>query len=397
MNKKEFNMKKTFTSIFVLFAVFLTACGGTATPTPTAEPVANEPSINSVTAEGTLLPDPSVELAFAQGGVVKKILVQPGERVAAGDVIVQLVGVETVQAELAAAQLEQTLAQQAVDTLKRNALLIAAEAQRALYSAQKSYESAEGRWSVGDKEKATDLELALNAYVVAERDYHNAKTELDRFAYKDRTDSKRQKAQETFDREKANLTTVYADLLKEIPDSDALVEEAQVSLLKAVAALELARQQVDRLDQGLDRETLAAAEARLTAATAHVIAADSALEFYELRAPFNGILLSLDLAVGEAVTPTLPIAFLANTSRWIVETKDLAEIDAANLSIGNPVVVKLDAFPGEEFTGKVTKINPVGKLYLGDMTYQITVTLDEPDARFLWNMTVTVTVNTAGK
>jgi HlyD family secretion protein len=397
MNKKEFNMKKTFLSIFVLFAVLLTACGGTATPTPTAEPVANEPSVNSVTAEGTLLPDPSVELAFAQGGVVKKILVQPGERVAAGDVIVQLVGVETVQAELAAAQLEQTLAQQAVDTLKRNALLTAAEAQQALYNMQKSYESAEGRWSVGDKEKATDLELALNAYVVAERDYHNAKTELDRFAYKDRTDSKRQKAQETFDREKANLTTVYADLLKEIPDSDALVDDAQVSLLKAVAAFELARQQVDRLNQGLDRETLAAAEARLTAATAHITAAQAALAFYELRAPFNCTLLSLDLAVGEAVTPTLPIAFLANTSRWIVETKDLAEIDAANLSVGNPVVVKLDAFPGEEFTGAVTKINPVGKLYLGDMTYQITVMLDEADARFLWNMTAIVTVNTAGK
>jgi hypothetical protein len=29
------------------------------------------------------------------------------------------------------------------------------------------------------------------------------------------------------------------------------------------------------------------------------------------------------------------------------------------------------------------------------MTYQITVTLDKADARFLWNMTATVTVNTA--
>jgi HlyD family secretion protein len=397
MNKKEFNMKKTFLSILVLFAVLLTACGGTATPTPTAEPTADETSLNSVTAEGTLLPGKSAELTFAQGGVVKEVLVQPGEHVSAGDVIVRLVGVESIQAELAAAQLEQTLAQQSLDALQRNALLTAADAQQALYNAQKSYESAEGRWSVGDKEKATDLELALNAYVVAERDYLDAKEELDRFAYKDRADSKRQKAQETFEREKANLANVYADLLKEIPDSDALVDENQASLLKAIAALELTCQQVDRLEQGLDRETLSAAEARLEAANAHITAAQAALEFYELRAPFDGVLLSLDLTVGEAVTPTLPIAFLADISRWIVETKDLAEIDVANISIGDLVVIKLDAFPGEEFTGTVTKINPVGKLYLGDMTYQITITLDEVDARFLWNMTATVTVNTAGK
>ena len=151
--------------------------------------------------------------------------------------------------------------------------------------------------------------------------------------------------------------------------------------------------------EGLDAnpEILAAAEARLKAANTHVTAAEATMEFYELCAPFDGFLLGLDLAVGEAVTPTLPIAFLADTSRWIVETRDLAEIDAVNISIGDPAVIKLDAFPDEEFTGTVTKINPVGKLYLGDMTYQITVTLDEADARFLWNMTATVTVDTAGR
>jgi len=92
-----------------------------------------------------------------------------------------------------------------------------------------------------------------------------------------------------------------------------------------------------------------------------------------------------------------PVAFVADTSRWIVETKDLAEVDVAKVSVGDPATVKLDAFPDEEFTGTVTTIDPVGKLYLGDMTYQITVSLNEVDARFLWNMTATVTVNTEEK
>jgi len=76
-----------------------------------------------------------------------------------------------------------------------------------------------------------------------------------------------------------------------------------------------------------------------------------------------------------------------------VKTKDLAEVDVAKVSVGDSVTVKLDAFPDEEFSGMVTEINPIGKLYLGDMTYQVTITLDESDPRFLWNMTAVITVN----
>ena len=62
--------------------------------------------------------------------------------------------------------------------------------------------------------------------------------------------------------------------------------------------------------------------------------------------------------------------YIADTSRWTVETKDLAEVDIARVSLGQNALIKLDAFPGEEFTGKVTAIDPVGVEYLGDMTYR---------------------------
>lgn len=57
----------------------------------------------------------------------------------------------------------------------------------------------------------------------------------------------------------------------------------------------------------------------------------------------------------------------------------MSGLDVAKVSVEDPTSVKLDAFPGEVFEGKVTEVSPVGKLYLGDMTYQITVTLNEPD------------------
>ncbi len=78
----------------------------------------------------------------------------------------------------------------------------------------------------------------------------------------------------------------------------------------------------------------------------------------------------------------------------MVETKDLAEIDIARLALGQSAIVKLDAFPGEEFRATLTALDPVGREYRGDMTYQVTLTLDQADSRFLWNMTATVNMDT---
>lgn len=386
-------MKKIFLPILILAAILPTACSGTNTPAPTTQPAAEEISFNSVTAEGTLLPTPSVELAFAQGGVVTEISAFPGDHVAAGDVIVQLIGIETAQAELAAAQLEQTLAQQALDTLNRDALLISTQTEQALLKSQKAYESEANGWSIGNKDAASDLELAIDDYVTIEEDYRNAREKLDSLLYKDESNRERRDAQKDFNNEKESQTEAYADLLVAVSENDQSLDQELTNLLTAIANLEISRELQARLNNtNLDPESLAAADARLKAANAHVHAAEAAVELYELHAPFNGVLLSLDLAIGESVTPTFPVAFLADTSRWVVETKDFAEVDMANVSIGDLTIVKLDAFPGEEFTGTVTEIDPVGREYLGDMTYKITIMLNETDPRFFWNMTATVRI-----
>lgn len=387
---------KKLTLTLVLFTLLLTACTGTATPTPTASPLAPaETQPNLVTAEGTLRPASSIELAFAQGGLVAEVLARPGDKVATGDVLARLVGIETVQAELAAGQLEQTLAEQALDQLKRNALLTAARSEQILLTAQTLYESESGGWNIGNDESASDLELGLDDYIRAEQEYRDASDKLTGLLGKDESNRERRSAQTDFDREAQSLSETYADLLQDVAANEHPLTEKQANLLAAIAALEAARENHSRLDsQNIDSETLALAEARLEATTAHVTAARSALAFYELRAPFAGTILQLDLQPGQAAQPALPVIWLADTSRWVVETKDLAEIDIARVAIGQSATVKLDAFPGEEFPATVTAINPVGQEHLGDRTYQVTLTLLQPDPRFLWHMTATVSIAT---
>ena len=191
---------------------------------------------------------------------------------------------------------------------------------------------------------------------------------------------------------KKQLDDAWADYRKAIQWA-----ELEASVEAAKGNVENTQTEFDNLSAGEDTKQLAVARAQLESARANLDAARATLANSQLRAPITATVFSFDLSVGETVIAGVPVAYLGNTNRWKVETKDLAEIDVADVAIGNTVTIKLDAFPDEEFSGTVTKIDPVGKLYLGDMTYQITVTLDEVDTRFMWNMTATVTVDTIDK
>ncbi len=351
-------MKTKFFSILFLIALVTTACGSANPSTPTAEPSAEPTKLSIVTAEGKLLPASSVELAFAQGGVVKDILAQPGDSLMAGDVIAQLIGLEAAQAQLAAAQLELASAKKALNDLQNSGGADLAQAVVDLKDAKEEYEDAVDYLDyLKDEDKVAQTETRRFLMRTWRGWYYRVKT-------------KHFKG----------------------PAPEDWIIEAQNDLALDKSKMDDLQRKVDRLKSGVDSEQLAVFEARLNAAHANVTAAEATIELYELRAPFDGVLLSLDLNVGESVAPTLPIAFLAATSQWTVETKDLAEIDVANIALGDPVTIKLDAFTSEEFRGNVTEIDPVGREYLGDMTYKVTVTLDKPDPRFLWNMTATVNI-----
>ncbi|MFM8875972.1 MAG: PAS domain S-box protein, partial [Anaerolineae bacterium] len=321
-------MKIKIFSLLTLTALLLAACGADSTELA-VEPDTEEVSPTTVTAEGTLMPRRSAELAFAQGGVVNEVFVQLGERVSAGDVIVQLIGEDSAKAELAATQLEQTLALQALDALYRNALQSSSKTEQALMKAQEAYESEANGWNLGNEDEATDLELSIEDYVIAEENYREAHEKLDEVLDLDEDNHDRLEAQEEHDKEKASLAEAYSDLRTALAENDRSLNEEHINLLTAISNLESARELQERLNSdNLDPEILAAAQARLDAASAHVAAAEAALELYELRAPFNGVLLSSDLTTGETVLPMTPVgvSILDNERKVVFQNSALSHI-----------------------------------------------------------------------
>ncbi|MCA2002354.1 MAG: efflux RND transporter periplasmic adaptor subunit [Chloroflexi bacterium] len=381
-------MKKSILFTLFVVALLLSACGGeAAAPVPTLPPVQEKKSI--VVAEGTLLPDPSVELAFAQTGIVAEILVAEGERAAEGQVIAKLENSEALQAEVARAEESYLTAQQAFNASHAAALRALAEAHEALRKAELAYDNFDVPVELREMTTREAMEFTYAKLEEARTNFEPYKYLEERLEWEMRADDPANPKvyRDTAKIYKKRLDDAWADYRKAIQWA-----ELEANVEAAKAKMKNAQAEFDNLTAGENAEQMAVARAQFESALASLNAARAALDNSQLRAPFAATVLSLDLSVGETVNAGVPVAFLGDLERWQVETKDLAEIDVANISIGDKVTVKLDAFPDEEFAGVVSRVDPVGREYLGDMTYKTTVALDKSDPRFRWNMTATVTI-----
>jgi HlyD family secretion protein len=395
LQKGDFIMKKYLALLSVIFSILLTACSAQnqmVSAATISDPIIIEKE--AVVAEGDLLPSPSVELAFLQSGMITDLLVSTGDVVQQGTVLATLQGYENAKAQVEEAKLNLKLAQQVVDEMQRNSLSNDIFVYQNYLTAQENFEKEANRWSLSNREKATELELLIDDYIDANEQYQDARDELEKYDHENATHPLRENAQESYDEEVDNLHQAYQDLLQQIPDNQSLLSDKEIDILLEIGNLESVRNQLNRLDNGLDVESYAIANNQLDAAKQAVVAAEEILSTYTITSPISGSVYSVsDINIGDQVLPGQPVIFVANNQQWIVETIDLAEIDITRVQVGGLVTIKLDGIPNETFTGKVMDIDAIGHDYLGDNTYQVTISMDKTDSRFMWNMTATVTMN----
>jgi len=376
--------------------LFLSACsainiGNTPEPEVTEIPVIQ--SDFGVISEGRLVPNEFVNLSFKAGGQVHELLFEEGDTVSEGDIIARLGNREQLEVAVANAELELLNAQQALDALYDNADVSTALALQAITDAQDARRDAErylNNLNAGSRQTDIDSTKADLVFLKDQLDkaqdkykpYENkSEDNLKRATYL----SKLADAQEKYN----NAVRLLNNLQGSASDLDLSIAEAD--LIVAEAQLALAESNYEKVKLGPDSDDLAAAEAGINAAETNIVAAQTALENIELVAPFPGTLVDLGLKVGEQVSPGMPVAVLADFSRWKVETDDLTEIEVPSIFIGQEVTVTPDALPELELNGTVDYISDLYEEKRGDITYTARILLDEHDERLRWGMTAVIT------
>jgi HlyD family secretion protein len=111
-----------------------------------------------------------------------------------------------------------------------------------------------------------------------------------------------------------------------------------------------------------------------------------------IASPMNGIVLSRDVEVGDAVSSILVLGSqatlvmtLGDTSSVYVRGK-VDEADIGKVWMGQPARITVEAFKERKFEGKVTKISPLGAEKDNVTTFEVKVSIDNPSGELKVNM-----------
>lgn len=160
---------------------------------------------------------------------------------------------------------------------------------------------------------------------------------------------------------------------------------AQATLEQAKARYNNAAQQLKLQRNGARSQEIDQAAAQVAAVKANLQLIDTQLQDTVIRAPFAGIITQKNAIEGDFVTPTSFASSTSSATSIVTLANDLEilakvpEVDIAQITPGQAVEVRVDAFPDQVFKGTVRLVSPEAKedaTQRGVITFEVRVRLE---------------------
>jgi len=166
------------------------------------------------------------------------------------------------------------------------------------------------------------------------------------------------------------------------------VDDANRDYLAALTKRDSARAQI-----GVDTAKLKQARAQVLQSQASLKQLEEQLSYTTIVAPMDGVILSRDVEIGDAVSSILVLGSTAtlimtegDTTQVYVQGK-VDEADIAHVYMNQPARIKVESFRDRVFNGRVTKIAPLGVEKDNVTTFEVRVSIDNPGGELKANMT----------
>lgn len=296
-------------------------------------------------------------------GTVSDVLVNDNQEVQKDQPLVKLdlrdyqVQVQQLQASLQAAQRQADAAKSNVTLASGNALGNNQQAQGNVSSAS----AAIGTAVAAVKAAQTGVPSAQAAVAQADANLQRAQADYDR--YKSLFESGAVSRQQ-LDSARA---TYYVDLAQKnsavqgVAQAQANLAQAQENVVKAQAQLAAAKGALQQATASngqtlVNRSQYNAALATVAQAQANLKNAQLQLSYTNITAPTAGKVGNKSVQTGQRVQPGTPLMAITENDDWVVA--NFKETQLGRMRIGQPVELKVDAFPNHPFIGHLDSFSP---------------------------------------
>jgi HlyD family secretion protein len=153
------------------------------------------------------------------------------------------------------------------------------------------------------------------------------------------------------------------------------------------------KQQQAEVNLGVTRAAVARAEAAVQQSRAALEQVQEDIRNATIVSPIDGVVLSRDREVGDAVSSIL---VMGSGATLIMTLGDLSEVyvkgkvdesDVGKVYIGQPARITVESYKDLKFTGKVTKISPMGEEKDNVTTFEVRVSISNESRKLLATMT----------
>jgi HlyD family secretion protein len=410
-----------------------------------------------IKALGTIRPAQTLQLSFGASGPIKAVPARLGLAVKAGDLLTDL-DTAALQLELENAQAQVALQQAALDALRNGPSRAeihraeaahrqqVAQAETALRVAQLQLEQAKvlspevavTLAQVGQAQlelqlaqvranspqaevtvAQTNLARAQDTLATAQNEYKKA---LDRpwepQEVRDAFAKGIQQAEWEARIAQARLDAARSALHAHALGLDLLAAQGgtvQAQLTQALDAqaayavtLALLATRVEEARQGLDvlnawtnplldpvaPEAVAQARARLRQAELAVEQVQWQIGRTQIRAPFDGVISAVSVSAGEWAAAGAPVVEVIDTTRWMVETRNVSELNIGRIQVGQEAEAQVLALGSSAVRGHVEAISPVAVVQQGDTTFTLIIALESTDLNLRPGMNAQVEILT---
>jgi HlyD family secretion protein len=342
------------------------------------QPVERQSLTITVSANGTVKPERSINLSPKNSGILKTLLVKEGDTVKQGQIVAYMDD-SNLRGQLTSAQGQLAQAQANLQKARAgNRPQDIGQSQAQLDEAQANLQKVQaGNRSQDIAQAQARLQSAQAALRKTEDDFRRNQQ-----LYNAGGISLQTLNQTRADRDSAQAQVNEAQQALALQKAGSRPEDIE----QARAVMNQRQQALALLKAGTRQEDIDAARAQVTSARGSLQNIQSQINDTIIRAPFDGVVTKKYADPGAFVTPTTAssdvssatsssILSLASTNEVVA---NLAETNISKISLGQKVKIKADAYPGKTFEGKVSQIAAQSVVEQNVTSFEIRVSLSDP-------------------